>query len=219
MGKMFLGALKNSRNSFQLKAGAPRPPANGYNHSYIYIYIHIEWKTLNHEPSKIHTFIFFHLPRHWHCIGTATCEIGPRRTKGLGIWASKGATAHATHPNPHAWEDRNLHQVLRRLMWGKRSRFRRPGDGRHSELHDFFFRPELQCFWPLLNRCAKKWNVGLGKSKYTNQCIFFALIMFFFSERRPSFFLYDRCDVHVKEARLAATLEEWGLGLFWGGGF
>lgn len=70
---------------------------------YVYIYIiHIYWyiyicilngKHWNHEPSKIHTFIFFHLPRHWHCIGTATCEIGPRRTKGLGIWVSKGGTA------------------------------------------------------------------------------------------------------------------------------
>ena len=38
MGKKFLGAFKNSRNSFRLTGVALRPPANGYNHPYIYIY-------------------------------------------------------------------------------------------------------------------------------------------------------------------------------------
>ena len=37
MGKKFLDVLQNSTNSFRLTGVALRPPANGYNHSYIYI--------------------------------------------------------------------------------------------------------------------------------------------------------------------------------------
>ena len=45
--KKFLGAFKNSRNSFRLTGVAHRPPANGYNHAYIYIYIYTYVRTLD----------------------------------------------------------------------------------------------------------------------------------------------------------------------------
>lgn len=77
----------------------------------------------------------------------------------------------------------------------------------------FFAARTAVFFLPLLNRCSKKWNVGLGKSKYINHGIFCTDQNF--SERSPSLFLYDGWDVHIKEARLAATLEERSSGLFW----
>ena len=145
---------------------------------YIYIYIYVYWmesiETMNHQR-------FTHSSSSI-CQGTDIASVQPHVRLGQGGrkgWASgylkvgQQRYFHAPHPNPHAWEDRNLHQVLRRLMWGKRSRFRRPGDGRRSGLHvHFFLRPELQCFWPLLKRCSKKWNVGLGKTKFTKHGIF-----------------------------------------------
>ena len=49
--KKFLGAFKNSRNSFRLTGVAHRPPANGYNHAYIYIYTYV--RTLDWEERNL----------------------------------------------------------------------------------------------------------------------------------------------------------------------
>lgn len=149
----------------------------------MYVICILNGKHWNHEPSKIHTFIIFHLPRHWHCIGTATCEIGPRRTKGLGIWVSKSdITCYPSQssclggsespPSPEKIDVGEKIKVQTSRGW----------ETLRTACSYIFLRPELQCFWPLLNRCAKKWNVGLGKSKYINQCIFLHWSYFFFQK-------------------------------------
>lgn len=140
------------------------------------IYIYIYWieriETMNHQRFP-HSYSSI-------CQGTDIASVQPHVRLGQGGlkgWASgypkvgQQRYFHASH-----CEDRNLHQVLRRLMWGKRSRFRRPGDGRHSAFacSCFFFLAAGTAgfFWPLLNGCSKKWNVGLGKTEYIKHCIF-----------------------------------------------
>ena len=179
-------------------------------------------KHWNHEPSKIHTFIFFHLPRHWHCIGTATCEIGPRRTKGLGIWVSKGGTAAVfpcspsqssclggsePPPSPEKIDVGEKIKVQTSRGW----------ETLRTACSSIFLRPELQCFWPLLNRCAKKWNVGLGKSKYINHGIFYTDQNFVRKKSKSLFALRLGCARERSTAcRHFGGME---LGIVLGGGF